>query len=317
MAESSPPWAMILAAGFGTRLRPLTEALPKPLVPLGDRPVLAHIAERLHAAGVRATAINTHHEARAFSAEALARLPLRLEVLHEPAILGTAGGLANAAGRFGGAEVLVWNGDIVAEVDAEALIADHRRGTAGATLVIAPRPPGEGTVGLDARGEVVRLRGERFGEEVSSGDFLGVQVVSAALVARLPARGCLVGDGYLPALRAGRRLATLPFEAPWSDIGTLEAYLEANLRWLRARGGEAYVGTRARVGAGVTLEASVVGEGAIVEGEGPVRRAVIWPGARARAPLEDAVVMTSGQVVPARPALRHPPDHAGSRADPP
>jgi mannose-1-phosphate guanylyltransferase len=317
MAERSPPWAMILAAGFGTRLRPLTEVLPKPLVPLGDRPVLAHIATRLHAAGVRAAAINTHHEAGAFTQELLARLPLRLEVIREPKILGTAGGLANAARWVGGVDALVWNGDIVAEVDASALVAAHDGSATEATLVVAPSALGQGTVGLGAQGEVVRLRGERFGDEVSSGDFLGIQVVSAALIARLPERGCLVGDGYLPALREGLRLGSFRFHEPWGDIGSLVSYLDANLRWLAARGVDAHVGPGARVGASVSLEASVVGEGAVVEGAGPVRRAVIWPGARARAPLADVVVMGSGQVVPVGLSLRHPPDDTGSRIDTP
>src|SRR5262245_58074994 len=93
--------AMILAAGLGPRLRPLTLELPKPLVWLGDQPIVAPIARRLAAAGIERAALNTHHLAEAFKPSILERLPLAITVLHEPEILGTAGGVANAAGALG------------------------------------------------------------------------------------------------------------------------------------------------------------------------------------------------------------------------
>src|SRR2546426_402753 len=106
---------MILAAGLGTRLRPLTDELPKPLVPVGDRPAVAHIADSLTRAGIRDAVINTHHLAEAFSPDRLAALPLRLRVIHEPTILGTGGGVANAAPWLGAGDVILWNGDILAD----------------------------------------------------------------------------------------------------------------------------------------------------------------------------------------------------------
>jgi mannose-1-phosphate guanylyltransferase len=302
---------MILAAGLGTRLRPLTDELPKPLVPIGDRPVLAHIAARLAAAGIRQAVLNTHHLATAFSRDQLAALPLRIEVIHEPRILGTAGGVAHAAPYLGDGDAIVWNGDILADLDVQALLEAHRRGSSLATLAITPRPAGEGTVGLDARGGVVRLRGERFGQEASGGDFLGIQAVSAALVRRLPAVGCLVGDGYLPALRQGARIGAAPFLGAWGDIGTLAAYLGENLRWLQEAERPFHCGGSARVEPGIALVDSVVGEGATVTGSGALRRAVIWPFARAVAPLEGVVVTTSGAVVRVPELCGEAAPHAG------
>lgn len=290
--------AMILAAGLGTRLRPLTDELPKPLVPIGDRPVLAHVAARLAAAGITEAVLNTHHLAAAFAG--LAGLPLALRVIHETEILGTAGGVAHAAALLGEGDVLVWNGDILAAVDVGALIAAPRTGGAAATLAVAPRAigaVGDGTVGLGADGRVVRLRGERFGDEIAGADFLGVHVLGAALRARLPERGCLVGDLYLPALREGKRLATLSVAGSWDDIGTVEAYLTANARWLARAGLVAHVGEGAHVDPGVDLTGSVVGAGAVVRGGGALTRSVIWPGARAEAPLDRAVVTPRGAVV--------------------
>ncbi len=79
-----PLRAMILAAGLGTRLRPLTDELPKPLVPVGDRPALAHVAARLAAAGIREAVINVHHLAAAFTPAILAAMPLVLRVSTSP-----------------------------------------------------------------------------------------------------------------------------------------------------------------------------------------------------------------------------------------
>src|SRR5262249_9883692 len=92
--------ALVLSAGFGTRLRPLTDELPKPLMPVGDRPMLAHVVEALARGGVSDVVVNTHHRAEDF-ASPIARFGLGLQVIHEPEILGTAGGLANAAGALG------------------------------------------------------------------------------------------------------------------------------------------------------------------------------------------------------------------------
>lgn len=286
-----PPRAMILAAGRGTRLQPLTDELPKPLVPVGDRPALAHIAARLAAAGIRESALNTHHLAAAFTPERLAGLPLAIRVIHEAAVLGTAGGVANAARILGDGDVVIWNGDILADVDVGALVAAHRATGAAATLAVSARgAPGEGTVGIDTGGRVVRLRGERFGEEVASGDFLGVQAMAPALRSALPPLGCLVDDGYRPALRRGLLVTTFPVTGAWDDIGTIASYLAANARWLAREGLGAFVHPSARVAASVTVEGSVIGAGADVSGAGAVRGSVIWPGARVEAPLHGEVV---------------------------
>jgi mannose-1-phosphate guanylyltransferase len=287
---------MILAAGFGTRLRPLTDELPKPLVPVGDRAAVAHIADRLAKAGIAEAVLNTHHLAEAFTPRRIASLPLRLRVIHETKILGTAGGVANAAPLLGRGDVILWNGDILADVDIAALLEEHRRARALATMVVAPRPRGEGTVGLDDRGAIVRLRGERFGEEVRGGDFLGITALGPLLRARLPREGCLIGDGCLPALRAGERIASVPSATTWDDIGSIATYLQANARWLDRQKIRNFVGNEASIAPGVLLEDSVVGEGAQVSGSGIVRGAVIWPGARVEAPLDRIVVTTAGVI---------------------
>ncbi|MDI1478788.1 sugar phosphate nucleotidyltransferase [Polyangium sp. y55x31] len=295
--------AMILCAGLGTRLRPITDELPKPLVWVGDRPLLAHIAERLARGGVRRAVLNTHHLADRFDARILGALPLDASIVHEPKILGTAGGVAGAAAALGPGDVLVWNGDILAEVDVAALGAAHVKAAGAgalATLAVAWRHPtearvGEGTAGIGADGSVVRLRGERFGEEVRGADFVGVQIVGERARARLPAEGCLVGDVYLPAMREGARVASFAIDGGFSDLGTATTYLEENLRWIAAHG--SFVGRDVHVEPAVSVATSVLGDGVTVRGRGEVRDVVAWPGATFEAPLARAIVLGSGTIV--------------------
>jgi mannose-1-phosphate guanylyltransferase len=279
---------MVLGAGLGTRLRPITDACPKPLVPVGDRSVLAHAAGVLRRAGATRLVVNGYHLRAAVQAAAEA---LGVAVSVEDDLLGTAGGVAMARGLLGDGDLVVWNGDVVGDVDVAGLVKGHGEGGAEATLVVMPRDGTAGNVGLDGHGRVVRLRRESFGPEVRSADFACVHVLGGALRAALPARGCLVGDVYIPAMKRGATLRAVDHVGAWHDIGGLPAYLDANLAWLRARSLSSWVAPSARVDPEVRLDGTVVGEGASVVGSGTLTRSVVWPGATAVAPLEDAVVM--------------------------
>jgi mannose-1-phosphate guanylyltransferase len=277
---------MVLAAGLGTRLRPLTDACAKPLVPVGDRPALDHVLDRLRAAGVTRLVVNAHHHARQLVAHANTMRDLAVSV--EDDLLGTAGGIERAGPVLGEGDAIVWNGDILAEVDVRDLVAAHRD---LATLVVERMERGAGSVGVDGAGRIVRLRQERFGDEVHGGQFLGIQVLSAELRALLPARGGLVEDLYVPALARGATLRAHPFEGAWHDIGSVASYLGANLAWLARRGSASWQGADAHVAETVALERTVVGAGAVVTGAGALDGCVVWPRARARAPLAGQVVI--------------------------
>jgi mannose-1-phosphate guanylyltransferase len=284
---------MVLSAGLGTRLRPLTGELPKPLVPVGDQPILGHVLGWLGAHGFERAVVNTHHLPEAF---ARAILPLPVDLIHEPNIRGTAGGIAGARHLLGPAPIVVWNGDVLGEPPIAELVA---RSADGLCLAIAPRPAREGTVGIDAEGRVVRLRGERFGLEARGGDYLGVAALGARCLRTLPDEGCLVGDWALPALRRGETVLSVDSRAPWTDCGDVASYLRANLDWLTRRGLACWQAPGGMIGPDVELQQTVIGSGATVTGRGLVRRSVIWPGARAVAPLSEVVVMRSGRVVAA------------------
>lgn len=289
---------MILAAGLGTRLRPLTDELPKPLVPVGDAPLLVHITRWLQQMGVGRVVINTHHRPACF--EGL-RMPLPAAFLHEPRLLGTAGGVANARASLPDEDLVVWNGDLFAEIDLAALRAARERDDADAAWAVAPRPAGQGTVGLDRAGRVVRVRSFRRGEEASGGDFLGVQALSRRLLPALPTEGCLVGDVLGPRVAAGACVVGVPHHGPWDDVGTVASYLRANLRWLRERGLAVHRGEGSAAAPGARLSQVVLGPGARVSGRGEATRLVVWAGGEAAAPLSGAVVTASGRVVRADP----------------
>jgi mannose-1-phosphate guanylyltransferase len=286
---------MVLAAGLGTRLRPLTEELPKPLLPLGDRPVLAHVVARLKASGITEGVANAHYLGDKI--EAFARVSgFILHVEQEDEIRGTAGGVHGAREQLGPAPVLVSNADLIFDVPADALVTEAAR-TGTMVLAVAKRAAGEGAVGLGAHDEIVRLRGERFGAEACGADYLGVMALGAEAFEQLPEKGCLVGDVALPLLRHGAALSAVEVTSPFWSLGdSIADYLDANRAWLEARGGESYRGEGARVANGVEVVDTVLGAGAEVTGKGAVERSVIWPGALARAPLADAVVTTAGVI---------------------
>jgi mannose-1-phosphate guanylyltransferase len=285
--------AMVLCAGLGTRLRPLTDELPKPLVPVGNRSILSHALSALGRAGLRRAVINTHHLPQAF-ASALASFELEVDVVHESEIRGTAGGVAGARALLGRAPVILWNGDILAEPPLDALLAWREDGLC---LAVATRPAGTGSVGISADGSLARLRGERFGDEACGGDYVGVAALGARCLATLPDHGCLIGDWALPELRRGGRIATVAHSGGWTDAGDIAAYVAANLGWLGPRA--TWIGERATIDPRVSLCQSLVGDDARVAGHGKLERVIVWPGARVCAPLSDAVVTTSGRVVAA------------------
>jgi mannose-1-phosphate guanylyltransferase len=281
--------AMILAAGLGTRLRPLTDILPKPLVPVGDRSMLAHVVERVRAAGCAPIVVNAHHHADAI-ARACDELGVTVSRETED-LLGTAGGVARARALLGSGDVLVHNGDVLASASLADLLEAHRARGSAATLLVVARAAGEGNVGFDDLGTIVRLRKETFAPgETSGGEFTGVHVVSERVA--LPERGCLVGDVYMPRLRGKIADLCVHSASEFVDVGSPEGYLAANLAWLAACDIESYVGDDVVIDPRVTVDHCVIGSGASVEGEGVVARCVVWPGATVMAPIADAVVVT-------------------------
>jgi NDP-sugar pyrophosphorylase family protein len=234
---------MVLAAGLGERLRPLTERRAKPSLPLMNRPLILHVLDGLARGGVTKAVVNLHHRPESLEAVLAAGAPegLAVETSFEPAILGTAGGLRAALGRFDAAEpILVVNADSLCDVDLGALAAAHAAARAGpgAAATLAVRARGRGDpytpVHLDAGGRVCAIGGEGGpgpGEPVT---FIGVHIVASEALGRIPEEGPsdLVRDVYLPILKEGGRLGAHRHDGWWIEVGSPRLYLEAHLRLL-------------------------------------------------------------------------------------
>jgi len=229
---SVPHQAVVLCAGEGRRLRPLTDHLAKPLLPLLNVPLLEHALVRLHAAGVRRVALNAFHRAPQVEAFAAGlRLDgLRLHVRREPRLLGTGGALANLRDWIEPAPLLVLAGDILADFDFAALFARHRAAGAEASMALAPRADvrAYGAVEIDAGGLLCDIVGARGRPGTRALVNASAHVLEPAFVERLPPGiSCLVRQGYLPALAAGARCAGWVHEGAWAELGTPAALLAA------------------------------------------------------------------------------------------
>jgi len=299
--------AMILAAGLGTRMRPLAERAAKPALPVLDVPVVLRLVRALAAAGVERAIVNTHAHPESLRA-ALAESPLPVDWVHEPAPRGSGGGILGARHLLGDHEsFLVVNGDMCLELDFPALVARHGESGALATLALRAdsRKRDFGSIGYDRDGHVCRITDRiDLGSEKANGLFIGVQVMSPGIFARMPAREAfeIIPDVYLPALGEGAPIATwLQRESdPWWPVGTPRELLEANLAALaREVAGESVRSApSARVEGGVTGPAWF-GAGARVERGAHVGpNAVVSAGAliRAGARLESSVALPGSEV---------------------
>jgi mannose-1-phosphate guanylyltransferase len=237
--------AMVLCAGFGTRLRPLTDRVPKPLVPLCGLPLLRYNFALLVGAGVREVVINTHHlgaEMEKGARKIAAELGLSIEVSREEKqILGTGGGVKRAQSMLGGGTFLVMNGDMIFDVDLPAAIAAHRKARAVATMVLAPYPRGAtyGAVEVDEELNVRRIAGRGAAPDaaLSKMHFTGVHVVEPALLARLPAEGesDINRTAYVRLIHEGAKVHGFAQNGYWGDLGAPRSLLRAHVDVLEGR----------------------------------------------------------------------------------
>lgn len=289
--------ALVLAAGRGERLRPLTAALPKPLLPVAGLPLAAWSLERLLDAGCREAALNLHHLGPAIAAtfgEEFARgsgrrrRALALRYSDESTeLLGTGGALLPLAEFLAGAQVaLVVNGDSLCRWPIRALLDRHRTSGAAATLVVHraadPRRFGGG-VAVEG-GRIVAFRKGALAWQAARAKcvFAGVAAIDPALVARLPAGPSdIVSALYEPMLDAGLPIATLATSRPWFDLGTPARYLEAALAWalggLPERG--AWIARGAEIAAQAKLRKVAVEAGARVGPRAHLVETLVLPGA--------------------------------------
>src|SRR3954447_10521636 len=259
--------AVVLVGGEGTRLRPLTERTPKPMLPLLDRPLLAHTFDHLARHGVGRVVLSCGYLPTQIEEHFGDRYDgLQLEYRVEPEPLGTGGAIRFGAGGIGGT-FLALNGDSLREADLGLLVALHRERGALATILLTPvdDPSRYGVVELEPDGRVTRfVEKPQAGESDSHLINAGVYVLEPeALELVPPGRMVSVEREVFPRLVEQGRCYALADDSYWLDVGTPASYLEAHLHELERHGGT-WIGPGAEVGA-AELRRAAVGPAAVVE----------------------------------------------------
>jgi mannose-1-phosphate guanylyltransferase len=323
--------AFVLAAGLGTRLRPLTEHRPKPLVPVCGVPLLAYSLASCARYGLREVVVNAHWLHEQVEAWAGEREGVQVEVSTElPDILGTGGGLKRVADRLGDT-FAVLNADVLHDVDLGALLAAVPAG--GAAMALRPDLDAAryGVVAADEEGVVVELtsvaRAAPAGAVDRGTHFSGIHALHRDVLDRVPdGFACIVRTAYKELVPA-RLVRGVRYGGLWLDAGDPAAYVDANLEvlggvaalpldpfaraaWARTgagrevgdRGvvagaevrGAAWIGPGASIGAGAVLQDCVIGAGAVVAPRSRLREVVVWDGAEVGGERARGVVHDGG-----------------------
>ncbi|MBD0370835.1 MAG: NDP-sugar synthase [Pyrinomonadaceae bacterium] len=306
--------AMILAAGYGTRLWPLTEDRTKPAIPFLGRPLVGYVAEYLARYGFKEVVVNLHHRPESVR-EALgdgSRFGVRLFYVEEKEILGTSGALDNARHLLEDDTFIVVNGKIVTDINLEEALATHRRTGALATLVLLPNPKRErfsivhtedglvtGFGGMptpheasDNAGDVIDEKDVTDKNVTEDADvplmFTGIQLLEPRIFSYIP-RGVFshsTTDVYPQAIKQGERIAAHVARGMWHELSTIERYLEISLALMAEEGRDCEIG-----------------EGSVVSADSQVSEAILWENVRVdegarlrRVILGDGVHVKAGEV---------------------
>jgi len=290
--------AIVLSAGYGTRLWPLTEDRTKPALPILGKPLVGYVAEYLAGYGIDEIVVNLHHRPESVR-RALGdgrRFGVKLHYVEEPVILGTSGALDNTREFFERETFVVVNGKIITDIDLNAAVETHRTMNALATLVLLPNLHRE-------RFSVVETEAGRiknFGRmPVDEGPvplmFTGIHIMEPRILEYVP-RGVFsdsVTDVYPKAMANGEILAAHVASGKWRELSTLKRYLDISVELLREEGKSSVSGANAVVSSTATVIDSVLWDDVEVGAGARIIRAVLADKVKIRANevIENAVVV--------------------------
>jgi NDP-sugar pyrophosphorylase family protein len=307
--------AMILSAGYGTRLWPLTEDRTKPALPILGKPLVGYVAEYLAGFGCRDIVVNLHHRPESVRS-ALgdgSLFGVALTYVEEPTILGTSGALDNARQLLEGETFVVINGKIITDIDLNAAMETHRNTNALATLVLLPNAARErfsvvevadgfvkgfGGMPRESAGGRSNNRSRRQEQEAGYPDrqadadfdqeedtplmFTGIQILEPRIFDYIP-RGVFshsTADVYPQAIANGERIAAHVGRGRWYELSTIPRYLEISLRLMAETGANVYTGARANIAAGAQVDNSIIWDDVAIEAGAQVSHAVLADGVR-------------------------------------
>lgn len=284
--------AFILGAGLGTRLQPLTNTLPKPLIPLHNRPLVTHALDHCLAAGLTDFAINTHHLPEAWEAA----FPenryqgAKLTFFYEPHLLETGGGIKNIENWIGDESLLVYNGDILTDLSLSALIANHQTSENTATLAVRDSGPSL-HLALDGT-EITDIHGKISGQK-GTHQFMGIYCLDPEILTLIPANEKIsVIPAFLDLIHQKKLGSHSANSATWLDLGTREAYLEA------AFSKKPEIHPSSKIHPSAQVENSWIGKNCHIGENALVKNSLLWPNSRVArdSQLENCVVHSSQKI---------------------
>lgn len=296
---------MILAAGLGERMRPLTNKLAKPVLPFLNEPLILRTLRLVARAGVREVAINLHYRPETVRAA----IPhdafgLKIKFSRETRILGTGGALRKLRAWIGNEPALVINGDVVFDFDLGRLRRTHEETQALATLSLRhnPDPVLYKPVLVDSRHRIVAMRGRPSGRKGRETMFASVHIIEPIALARLPpGESDIVEHLYIPLLHEGAHLQGVRETAAWFDLGNPATYLSAQTRFLAdsKRKRAALLDRSVRLAKGTRVSRTVAGPGCVIDEGARLEGCVLWDDVLIppRTTLRGCIVMSGTRVV--------------------
>lgn len=273
----------ILAAGLGERLRPITDHIPKPLLPILSRPLVELILERVSSLPVTQIGINIHYKAEMIESW-LRSSPYaeKITFFPENPVLGTGGALKNAATFLKGSVFLVHNSDIVSDIDLSLLVQKHCASGDMVTLATHEHPEFSSLwIGDDGYLLTVGAQPAEENFRIRSVAFTGIAVYDPSFLDILPDGNSGVVDSWLTALSAGFRIGTFDCTGHyWSDIGTPDAYARTVFDVLRKDGETVYIHPDVDCRMAEIMGCSVIEENCYIEALTQIRNSILLPGTR-------------------------------------
>lgn len=277
----------IPAAGFGSRLSPITSRVPKPLLPIVGKPLLGLSLEKLNRLKPNQIGINLHYLREALT-QWVAHSPLRnkIKLFPEEMILGSGGALNNAYSLLCQDHFLVYNSDVLCDLDLPWLMQQHLDSENLVTLTTCQQPKFshvKANVAINAEGifQGIDKKLIPYAEVAQYVAYTSIAVYSPEFLQFLPAGKSSILDAWLTAATKGYRIGTVDISAyDWNDIGTPSAYFSAAMANLRSTGKSVYIHPSANVNRATTLEGEVIIERyAVVEAGVSIKNCLLLPGA--------------------------------------
>ena len=270
--------AFILGAGLGTRLRPLTEVLPKPLVPIFHEPMANYALRHCQAAGITDFAINTHHIPTAWN-EAYPDHQFNgspLSFFHEPVLLETGGGIRNIAPFIGQDSILIYNGDILTDINIQELIAQHEASDNIATLAL--RSTGE-NCNVNIHGDHITDMRNLLGNTPGTHQFTGIYCINPEILSLIPDENIVsIMPAFIELIHQQKLGAVVLDDGDWFDIGNPTAYRAAHQHIRATRTDAIHLDAKIHPDADIDTDTCIVGPGANVSAGTTLRNSIVWPG---------------------------------------